>query len=221
MRALVNRIRNVFRIARLLSSNDATALRVGFVEYMGTTGQRAILHTPYGLMHRPPANSVCMLFSQNGNESNPWAIADHPRLRPLKELAEGEVALGNYLTGDYVHFKADGSIDVRTEGAVNVNAGSTVINADSAVVNADTTINGDLTVDGNITLSGDLQGVTATFSGTVTVAGLVFSAGGGDITINDVDLIVTNGDVIADGISLKTHTHGGVQTGTGDTDPPN
>ena len=210
---LINRIRNVFRIAKLLSSDDSTALRIGFVEYMGTTGQRAILHTPYGLMHRPPANSVCMLFSQNGNESNAWAIADHPRLRPLKNLAEGEVAIGNYVTGDYVHFKADNSIEVHSDNAVTVNAGS-------AVVNADTTINGDLTVDGDITLTGDLQGTTATFTGTITVAGLVFSSGGGNITINDADLIITNGDVVADSISLKTHVHSGVTTGGSNTGGP-
>ena len=31
---------------------------------------------------------------------------------------------------------------------------------------------------------------------------------------------VTGGDIVADGISLKTHVHGGVQTGSGDTGAP-
>jgi phage baseplate assembly protein gpV len=31
---------------------------------------------------------------------------------------------------------------------------------------------------------------------------------------------VTGGDVVADGISLKTHTHGGVQPGSGSTGAP-
>jgi len=34
------------------------------------------------------------------------------------------------------------------------------------------------------------------------------------------DLVVTGGDVTADGVSLKTHVHSGVTTGGGDTGPP-
>jgi phage baseplate assembly protein gpV len=34
------------------------------------------------------------------------------------------------------------------------------------------------------------------------------------------NLTMTGGDVTADGISLKTHVHGGVTTGSGDTTGP-
>ena len=48
----------------------------------------------------------------------------------------------------------------------------------------------------------------------------VVQTGGDSTTMSGVTIIVTSGDVIADGISLKNHTHGGVQTGTGSTGVP-
>jgi hypothetical protein len=42
---------------------------------------------------------------------------------------------------------------------------------------------------------------------------IVFSGAAGQVN-------VTNGDVIAGGISLMTHVHGGVQPGGGDTGVP-
>lgn len=48
---------------------------------------------------------------------------------------------------------------------------------------------------------------------TVTPAGVTIALTAGNVT-------VTGGDVIADGISLKTHLHSGVQTGGGNSGPP-
>ena len=45
-------------------------------------------------------------------------------------------------------------------------------------------------------------------------------AGGGSLNITGGTVNVSGGDVTADGISLKTHVHSGVQTGGGDTGPP-
>ena len=61
-------------------------------------------------------------------------------------------------------------------------------------------INGNLTINGNITVNGQ---------------------GGGAVSMNDVNFVLTNGDITADGVSLKTHTHGGVTTGGGNTGQPN
>jgi phage baseplate assembly protein gpV len=132
-------------------------------------------------------------------------MADDPRRRPLN-LDPGEVAVGNYLTGDYVHFKADGSVVVQTAGAVTVNAGSVAINAD-------TTINGDLTV------TGDVSAQNATIAQTTTTGTIVFTQTGQTINV-DGDIIVVNGDVTADGISLKTHVHSGVTSGGSNTGAP-
>ena len=62
-------------------------------------------------------------------------------------------------------------------------------------------LNGNLTINGNITVNGD--------------------GGGGTVDMNNVTFTLTNGDIIADSVSLKTHTHGGVQTGGGNTGVPN
>lgn len=61
-----------------------------------------------------------------------------------------------------------------------------------------------------------------TTTGVVTVNGsLIVNAQAGDnVTINGVTLNIISGDVIADGISLKNHVHGGVQPGTGTTGAP-
>lgn len=68
--------------------------------------------------------------------------------------------------------------------------------------------NGELTIPDTIKINGDV----------VCNGNWVIN---GNLTINDGTITVNNGDIIADGISLKGHTHGGVQTGSGSTDIPN
>jgi len=56
---------------------------------------------------------------------------------------------------------------------------------------------------------------------TLTRTGIVIDGATHPLNIvNCPQVIVTDGDVIADGISLKTHKHGGVQYGTAQTDVP-
>lgn len=58
--------------------------------------------------------------------------------------------------------------------------------------------------------------------------GIVIEGGGHDITINNAPKVIVNdgtvqvtgGDVIADGISLKGHVHGDVQSGSSQTGQP-
>lgn len=73
--------------------------------------------------------------------------------------------------------------------------------------------------DGTMTLD-DGHGASIRFGGdgTITSAATQWNHTG-PIAVTDGD-ITTNQDVIADSISLKTHTHGGVQTGSGDTGGP-
>lgn len=49
------------------------------------------------------------------------------------------------------------------------------------------------------------------------VSGATTASFKGNVNVEDGSVLVTNGDVEADGITLKTHTHGGVQTGAGST----
>lgn len=63
---------------------------------------------------------------------------------------------------------------------------------------------------------------------TLTRTGIVIAGGGHDVVITDAPTVVVNagtvqvsgGDVIADGISLKEHVHGNVQSGSGQTGLP-
>ncbi|MDT4328548.1 phage baseplate assembly protein domain-containing protein [Methylomonas sp. MS20] len=51
--------------------------------------------------------------------------------------------------------------------------------------------------------------------------GIAIDGGGHDLTIHNAPQVtVSGGDVIADGISLKTHKHGNVQNGGGQTGNP-
>ena len=98
---------------------------------------------------------------------------------------------------------------------------------DTITGNKTETIGGQL----NITVTGNAN-MTApriNLNGPVYIAGFlsVDGDGGGEggvitgtIRLQSGDIIVTGGDVIADGISLKTHVHGGVDSGGSNTDPP-
>ncbi|MDO8941484.1 MAG: phage baseplate assembly protein [Methylicorpusculum sp.] len=63
---------------------------------------------------------------------------------------------------------------------------------------------------------------------TLTRSGIVIEGGGHDVAITDAPTVIVNagtvqvngGDVIADGISLKEHVHGNVQSGSGQTGLP-
>lgn len=65
----------------------------------------------------------------------------------------------------------------------------------------DFVLNGNLVINGNITING--------------------GSGGGTVNASNCTINLSGGDVIADGISLKMHTHGGVQVGGGNTGQPN
>ena len=76
--------------------------------------------------------------------------------------------------------------------------------------------NGDVDVlasDADVTITANNIVATLTGAATITIGGMtcVISSGG----IN-----VTGGDIIADGISLKTHVHSGVDVGIGNTGGP-
>lgn len=93
-----------------------------------------------------------------------------------------------------------GDVDVTSGGKINATA-ATSITLDAP----QTTITGRCTVEKLLTYLGGMAG-----SG---------SAGGGTAVIKG-SIKVEAGDVTADGINLKTHTHGGVQSGSNSTGGP-
>lgn len=64
-----------------------------------------------------------------------------------------------------------------------------------------------------LTLKSD--GIEIDLGGPITI-----NTNGNDVNLNGGGNIVTDGDVIASDISLVNHVHGGVMSGSDDTDPP-
>lgn len=113
----------------LQSSNDAGDLRKGTASWLGRNGQPIQLSSIYGLMHNPPDGSQVLILPQNGQESNSIGLPDHPKLRPLKNLLKGEVALANYLTESYTIHRGNGDIEVVTTGAANIILNGVIIDS--------------------------------------------------------------------------------------------
>lgn len=103
-----------------------------------------------------------------------------------------------------------GSTTITTDGTsstVNVNGYTFVINSSgiTATVGSST-----------LTITSSSIGITATdisLTGSVTINGAVT----GTMSVGSIS---ASGDVTASGISLSSHVHGGVTTGSGDTSPP-
>jgi len=114
-------IKNLFKIAKILSVDDSGDYQFATVSAMGKT-QKVLMLKPYGLMSNPPAGSIVGQWSQNGQESNGIGLADDPKNRPIKDMAEGEVGLGNYVTGDYLYFDETGTLNVVASTKVIVTA---------------------------------------------------------------------------------------------------
>ena len=82
------------------------------------------------------------------------------------------------------------------------------LKADKVVIDADVEINGNVTHKGNQTTSGTMQ-VSQQITGQ---GGMAISGGSGASVTGSIN--VTSGDVKADGVGLKSHTHSDPQGGT-------
>lgn len=126
-----------------------------------------MLFTPYGLMSKPPADSLALIWSQQAQESNGIGMADDPRNRTLKNLASGEVALGNYSTGHYIYFDQNGLCTIIADDINIVAANDITMNAENITLTAssDVSITGD-TVGIEATTTMDLDATTLNITGT-------------------------------------------------------
>lgn len=175
MKRLINTVRNLFKIAKLLSISDANNIRFGQVAFLGKE-QKTMIFSPYGLMHNPPVDSLTLVWTQQGQESNLIGMADDPRNRTLKSLAEGEVALGNYKTDHYLYFDENGKATLVTDDLdvlVTDTTFLTTTDLDIEVSNATTIQSGSVTA----TVTNDCS-VTANTMNLTSVANMVLTAGG-------------------------------------------
>lgn len=97
----------------------------------------------------------------------------------------------------------DGGVTIEGVASITMHGNKTTITAENgATINADVLINGNLLVNGSITWTGTAQGKDG--------ARARFSGGWEN----------TGGSVTSNGITLETHTHGGVEPGNGTTGGP-
>jgi len=104
------------------------------------------------------------------------------------------------------------NVDVTASGNANITAsGIAKIQAPSIQLNGLVTTTGAVAVGGGITVGGTITAPGGgAISGNIEVTGSLKASGN----------IETTSDVKAGTISLKTHVHGGVQTGSGSTSTP-
>ena len=192
-----------------LPTADAGVNQIAQASYLGKTANVELI-TLYGLCSNPPAGSNILLFDVQGQEENRAGITNFPGSR-FKGLKVGEVAVGNYITKSNVKFLENGDIEVTgtnnmtvtiatnntvTIGgncSVNITGSATVNCASATLTAATTTINSNVTINGSLNINGN-----STSNGSFT----------------------TSADVVAGGISLRTHLHNGVTPGGGNTGGP-
>lgn len=114
------------------------------------------------------------------------------------------------IAADAVTITGTGTVTINAPTGVTVNTNTATITASDSVTLDTPTVHatGDITCDGKITTA-DLTATGAVELDEATVSGNITAA-----------TITGTTDVIGGGKSLKTHTHGGVQTGTGTSGPP-
>ena len=179
--------------------NDKGKYPVTEITYNGKVTS-AVRFSPYGLCSNPPLKSNCIVFTVNSQESLKYALTDDMENR-FNYLKEGEVAIFNYITKSFMHLKENGDIYI-----FSANDKEEYISANHKV-----TIKGNATIDIDGSLTATTTGNTNITAPTVAITGNVTVSG----------TIVSQGNVTGAGVSLNSHTHGGVTTGSGNTGAPN
>jgi len=147
-------------------------------------------------------------------ETNNRSVVDSARTHSMQDsyFVPGIVGGGNNANPNDVEIKYNNTtIHLRKNGDVDINTPSKVnVNASNVIINSETTNNGNVQINGNLTVSQMLTTGGFTSLGT---------SGGG--TAQFTGGINATGDVTANGTSLDTHIHSGVQSGASNTGQPN
>lgn len=150
----------------------------------------------YGYTSVPDRGSESVVVFIGADRSHPVVVvADDRRVRKAG-LLPGEVAV-YHKDGDFIHLKNGNEIEISTKKL-------TISAADEVKL---TTKSMEVTASTGITIK------TPSMNTTGATGGVMSSTMNGTLT-------TTSGDIIADGVHLKTHTHRGVQTGSGHTGAP-
>lgn len=154
----------------------------------------------------PTVGEQVVVFAPGGDTSLGFAMPGFYQDSFAAPSSSATVDMVEFLDGSTVQYdSSSNTLTVSVSGNGNV-----VVNCQQATVNASTsvTLNTPNThATGNVQIDGNL-GVT----GTMAIQGV--GASGGNVSTFAGSIHVTSGDVTADGISLKHHTHTDPQGGT-------
>lgn len=172
-----------FSIAQLKWGSD----KVGNVEVL----------QPYGLSSYAPVGSLGLIFNVMGHEENRAAIINDPKKR-FKNLKEGEVALGNFLTKSVIKFLESGDIEITGKANQNI----TIIGDSNLTVGGNTTI----TTTGNITINttGNNSIITNGDTSITTTGNTTIDTTGDTSVSSDGDLSATVGGSLTADITGNT-----------------
>ncbi len=175
----------------------------------------------YGFTSCPLPGYEALAASLAGDRGHTVVLVATDRRYRKKSLAAGEVALYTD-EGDVLHFKRGRLVEVIAGTKVKITAPQVEVVASTQVTITSplTAISGNTTIGGTLAVTGDVtMQATASVAGMATVGGLAATGAAGASSVSG-NLAVTGGDVTVDGISSKTHVHGGVTAGAANTGAP-
>lgn len=165
--------------------------------WLDKTGNIMVFY-PYGSVGQAPEKSYLLSFNVMAQEENRAGIEFNPELLP-DSMEPGEYICGNFVLQSIVVFDSEGNININSTNNINATAAQDIVASAGRNVSIEAAENVDL----------DAQ--IFRIRANVEIEGNVVLQGNFDATgsLNNNDANVGS-----------THTHGGVETGPGNTGPP-
>ena len=186
-------------------TDDARLLQLVQVDLLAGETAGIERFQEYGFSSRPLVGAEAIAVAVGGARGHLVAVAVDDRRHRRSDQQPGEVCLYTD-EGDEIRLRRGRVIEVIAGAKVHVTAPEVQADCDTAAVNATTSVTLDTPeteITGNVQIGGNL-----TVAGLITGQGGMAISGGSGASVQG-DMTVTGGDVRADAISLKGHTHPG------------
>lgn len=200
MNAEINRrLENVIRLGRIAGVTPSTPFHTVTVNLGDiVTDDLRLLNIRAGADKThdlPSVGEECVVFAPAGELATAFVVVGFNNSDNPTPSQDPNIKLRVYEDGAVISYDtANHSLQ-----AILPSGATTTLTSDGGItINGDTTINGNVQINGNTAMTGNNS-----VGGSQTVSGTSLAKGS----------LTCNGDVTAGGISLKTHTHGGVRAG--------
>lgn len=189
------RIRGLISRAVVTAVDNSTKNPRITVKDKSSTGKDVELFQIFGLtaMPEPASKPECMILSSSGSQDALVCLGLSGALRRPKDGKPGETILYSKLDADNPH-----RIHLKDDGSILAATGTDIYELSPGAFKV------------------DIQGTKIE----VTAGEIKFTVGSNTFTISSGGTVTTE-NVTADGVSVKTHTHTGVQSGASNTGLPN